>query len=88
MKVAFDRNFHKKLSRITDKAVLSKVKQAILQVEGADDILQIRNIKKLVGFKNYYRIKLGDYRIGLEYINDTLTFITIAHRKDIYKKFP
>ena len=41
------------------------------------------------GFKNFYRIKSGDYRLGFELINnDTIYFIAFAHRKDIYKKFP
>lgn len=45
--------------------------------------------KKLTGYKTFYRIRIGDYRIGIELEKtDTLRFIVIAHRKDIYTIFP
>jgi len=41
------------------------------------------------GFKTFYRIRIGDYRIGIELENPTtLRFIIVLHRKNIYKKFP
>ena len=88
MKVAFDKSFHKRIIRIKDKQVLGKIKQAILQAEEATDIQQIPNIKKMEGFKTFYRIRIGDYRIGIELKKDTISFITVANRKDIYKSFP
>lgn len=45
-------------------------------------------IKSIQGFKNYYRIKLGNYRIGFKKENENMIFIRILHRKDIYKNFP
>jgi mRNA interferase RelE/StbE len=43
----------------------------------------------LTGFKNYYRLRIGEYRLGFEKIDEnTIRFILIAHRKDIYKLFP
>jgi mRNA interferase RelE/StbE len=42
------------------------------------------------GFDNKYKIKIGNYRIGLtiDKNNSVLTCNRIAHRKDIYKIFP
>ena len=88
MKVSFDKSFYKRLIRIKDKVVLEKVKQAILQAEQATDIQHVPNIKKMEGFKTFYRIRIGDYRIGIELKKDVLWFITVANRKDIYKNFP
>ena len=48
----------------------------------------IPHIKKMEGFNTFYRTRVGDYRIGLEMKKDTLWFIIIANRKEIYKKFP
>lgn len=42
----------------------------------------------MIGYESFYRIRIGDYRIGIEIINEVITFITIFHRKDIYNKFP
>ena len=88
MKIVFDESFYKRLAKIKEKLVLEKVKKAILQVEAVEKIDQIPNLKKMEGFKSFYRIRIGDYRIGIELKQDTLWFITIAHRKDIYKNFP
>jgi mRNA interferase RelE/StbE len=60
----------------------------ITEVENASNFTQIKNLKKLTGFRNFYRIKMGDYRIGLQIEKDTVVFAAFAHRKDIYKHFP
>lgn len=44
--------------------------------------------KKLTGFKNAYRIRMGEYRIGFVFENGTIELIRILGRKDIYKYFP
>ena len=88
MNVSFDKSFYKRLVKIKDKTILEKLKHIILQVEEANDVQQIPNIKKMKGFKTFYRIRVGDYRVGIELKKDTIWFITIANRKDIYKRFP
>ena len=35
-----------------------------------------------------YRLKLGDYRIGLALENDIVVFVRFLDRKDIHKYFP
>lgn len=59
-----------------------------MDVEASNQISEIKNLKKLEGFKNAYRIKTGDYRIGVFIEEDTIEFVRFVHRKDIYKKFP
>ena len=47
--------------------------------------------KKMEGQKkgeNYYRIRVGDWRIGVEYVNPRIIIITILSRGNIYKRFP
>ena len=43
--------------------------------------------KKLKGYKNAYRIRVGDYRIIYEIEDKVLRILvmTIGHRKDIYE---
>lgn len=48
----------------------------------------IQGLKKLKGYKHYYRIRFGDYRAGISYRNNILTFERLLHRKDIYKYYP
>ena len=89
MIIEFDRSFIKSLDKIRDKVILSKVEKVIINLEKAKSLVEIPNLKKLVGYKTYYRIRIGDYRLGLEKIDDnTLRLIILANRKNIYKAFP
>ncbi|WP_365674315.1 type II toxin-antitoxin system RelE/ParE family toxin [Okeania sp. SIO3I5] len=57
----------------------------IEQVEKAENLTEIRNIKKFKGEAEYYRIRVGDYRLGIK-VNDGVVFLVrILHRKEIYR---
>ena len=88
MEVEFLSKFNKDLSKITSRSVKGQIKKAILQVESASTINAIPQIKKLRGFKNAYRIRIGDFRIGLFIEGDTAEFARVIHRKEIYRLFP
>ncbi|MFA5974486.1 MAG: type II toxin-antitoxin system RelE/ParE family toxin [Lentimicrobiaceae bacterium] len=89
MNVVFDKSFSKCIDKIRDQKVKERIIKIIISVEKADSIEKIPQIKKMVGWSNYYRIKFGDYRLGIELDNNnTIRFIIIAHRKDIYRNFP
>jgi mRNA interferase RelE/StbE len=49
---------------------------------------EIHNCKKLSGFKNAYRIRSGNYRIGLFLVNKKIELTRVLSRKDIYRYFP
>jgi mRNA interferase RelE/StbE len=68
--------------------VSDNVLEVVENVESAKSPKDIRNLKKLKGFKNAFRIIIGDYRIGVFIENDTLEFARIAHRKKFYNIFP
>ena len=71
-----------------DEDLLARIKAAIEQVENADNLLEIGNIKKLKADGNYYRIRVGDYRIGLAEDKDAIAFVRVLHRKEMYRYFP
>ncbi|MCY1722562.1 type II toxin-antitoxin system RelE/ParE family toxin [Prolixibacteraceae bacterium Z1-6] len=89
MNVEFDKSFLKSLDKIKDGKVLLKIEKIILSCEKASQLTEISGTKKLTGFPNYFRIRMGHYRIGFELLNtSTIRFIIVTHRKDIYKIFP
>jgi mRNA interferase RelE/StbE len=47
-------------------------------------------MEKMTGYPGKYKIRVGDYRIGITVDKQTQTLICqrIAHRKDIYRIFP
>jgi mRNA interferase RelE/StbE len=89
MTVEFDESFYTSLVKLKNPDVHPKILQIITMLENADSLRDIGSVKKLKGYSSYYRIRKGDYRIGIEQIEvDTIRLILVAHRKDIYSRFP
>jgi mRNA interferase RelE/StbE len=88
MKTIFAARFDKDLDAITNEATLEKIAQVIEEFEAANKPADIRNIKKMKGAKNAFRIRIGDYRIGVLIEKDTVKFARVGLRKDIYDIFP
>lgn len=88
MNVIFLKQFSKDISKITTPTVKIEILKAIEQVEQAQTTAQIENLKKLKGFRNAYRLKIGDYRIGVFISKNIVEFARVVHRKDIYRLFP
>ena len=88
MKAEFRESFAKDLKGVKDKGLLNRVKELIEVVEKADSLVDISNLKKLKGGSNYYRLRVGDYRVGITLENDMVIFVRFLNRKDIYKYFP
>lgn len=88
MQVKFEARFVKDLRAIKDVKTLTKVKEMISECQSAENLTVLNHVKKLYGCDHFYRIRLGDYRIGIEIIDDTIIFTRFLHRKDVYKYFP
>ncbi len=89
MRTEFKKSFARDLqARKNDKRFLDSVKDIIEHVEHADTLGDISNLKKLKGESNYYRIRFGNYRIGVRVQGNQVNFIRALHRKDIYRYFP
>lgn len=88
MKAEFLKQFYKDLNKIILQSTLDDIITSIKNVEESISLRDIKNLKKLKGYKNVYRIKVGDYRIGVFIENDVIEFARILHRKDIYRVFP
>ena len=81
-KKAFLRN----LKKITDPALKAEVEQVYAAVKAAKTMQNFPNLKKLKGFKTSYRIRVGDYRIGVTIVDDLVTFYRFGPRDNFYKQ--
>jgi len=89
MKIGFKASFHKDLKYIhNDEKLFTRIKEIILLIEASPGIDAIGNVKKLKSEGPYFRIRIGDYRVGLIIENDTAVFVRILHRSRIYRYFP
>lgn len=89
MKILIDRTFAKDIGKIRDRKVLQNINDLISGLEAVETLSEIPNTKKIKGDKEYFRIRIGNYRVGFEKLDDeTIILIRFLHRKDIYKYFP
>ncbi len=88
MNVKFEASFARDLKHIKDRRLLRRVQKVIEAIKAAPDLGEIRDLKKMQGYDTFYRVRLGDYRMGIEVIAGEVIFVRILHRKDIYRYFP
>jgi mRNA interferase RelE/StbE len=88
MKATFRKSFARDLRKVKSQPVRERVLAAIANVEAATNLRAIRNLKKLSGTGDYYRIRVGDYRIGLAIEGDIVDFVRCLPRQDLYRFFP
>lgn len=89
MIVKIDKSFQKDVSRINDAKIKTAIAKSIEQVKNSGNLSSIANLRKLTGYKDLYRLRLGNYRIGLRYTEEQeLVFIRFLHRKEIYQQWP
>lgn len=89
-RIEYTKRFLKELSKLPE-AVRSKAEKIAF-----DELVSLNNpfalgyLEPMTGYPDKYKIRLGDYRIGitLDKENQVIICQRIAHRKEIYKIFP
>jgi len=84
----FRESFDQDLSALTDSGLLRRIKRVIEQVEAARTFQEIPNLKRLDARGKYYRVRVGDYRVGFVFEQGVVTFVRCLNRKEIYRHFP
>ncbi|HEX7268078.1 MAG TPA: type II toxin-antitoxin system RelE/ParE family toxin [Streptosporangiaceae bacterium] len=48
------------------------------------------NVKKLAGYEDRYRLRVGDYRVIYEIMDEQLVILVVGvgHRREIYRAMP
>jgi mRNA interferase RelE/StbE len=88
MTVDYKASFHRDIKRLKDKEQAEKLKEIISEIKAAENLSEIKNIRKIEGFPNHYRIKAGEYRVGIVLSGNTIIFVRFLNRKEIYRYFP
>ncbi len=69
----------KKLRKVSQIIILEKLKKLEVTTKGI-------NIEKMGGFKNTFRIRVGNFRIVYRKIGDKFYVVLVGHRKDVYDR--
>ncbi|HTA27821.1 MAG TPA: type II toxin-antitoxin system RelE/ParE family toxin [Bacteroidia bacterium] len=88
MRVEVTRQFNKDISKLRDKKLLLALKAALQQIETATTLTEIHNLKKMEGATHHFRLRIGDYRMGIYFDKNTVFVSRFLHRKEMYRYFP
>jgi mRNA interferase RelE/StbE len=88
MNVLFTAKFNKDISKLTDDDLLERIALVIEDLENAQSLSNVSNVKKMKGYSGYFRIRIGDYRLGIYVEKNDIYIQRLAHRKNIYDIFP
>jgi mRNA interferase RelE/StbE len=88
MEIEFTKTFSKQIDSLHDESLKLRLAQVVQNVISANTLQDIINLKKLKGHQAAYRIRVGDYRVGLFFEEGVIVFAYLAHRKEIYNRFP
>ncbi|TAG59557.1 MAG: type II toxin-antitoxin system RelE/ParE family toxin [Cytophagales bacterium] len=76
-----------KLSKKLSIDIQKDIKEVITEIQTSENLDKF-DVKKMVGYTNYYRIRVNKCRIGIKLENNTIFFEAVAKRDEIYKIFP
>ncbi|MBL0310061.1 MAG: type II toxin-antitoxin system RelE/ParE family toxin [Bacteroidetes bacterium] len=88
MKVEVQRSFEKDIEKVTDAKLAAQISAVIDELENCKSLSGLRHLKRMQTKGSYYRIRIGNYRLGLLQDKDKLILLRFMHRKDIYNYFP
>lgn len=89
MNVEYSKAFVKAVKKLSGK-MLKSVKETILETRKAENIGQLKNCEKLVGYKNIYRLRIGNLRafffLRMEVEGNIVIFEYLVPRGQAYDK--
>lgn len=88
MQITYQKRFLKELVRIPIKHRQRIERFVFDQFPQSKTIIETGRIERLKGYQGYYKIRFGDYRVGLKIDGDKVVFERVLHRKDIYRFYP
>jgi len=81
MLIEMKSSFAKAMKKINQPEMANEVLNIIEEIQIAQNLFEIKNVKKLKGAKNSYRVKLfehSDYRIGFTLNNSVICLVVLV----------
>ena len=88
MNIEYRKKFLKELAKIPSEIRIRIEDFVFEELPVLDSVVHIKKLEKLKGYHNYYKIRFGDYRVGIKVEDEVIILERALHRKDIYRYFP
>jgi mRNA interferase RelE/StbE len=87
--VQYRQLFLRDLKKLKKTEIYDRIYELVFDIlPDVDNLQDFPNIKAMVGYPGYYRLRLGDYRVGFALQGDSLEFMRVLHRREFYRYFP
>ena len=88
MKVQYRQTFLKDLKQLKSSESYQRIYElAFTTLENINSLDEILDIKAMKGYPNRYRIRIGNYRLGIEVNGDLIEVMRVLHRREFYSYF-
>ena len=88
MEVEYRISFTRDLRRIRSAQIRQRVLRKVEELESAPTIGDVSGTGRLTADGRYYRIRIGDYRLGITVEGEVAVLVRFLHRREIYRAFP
>jgi mRNA interferase RelE/StbE len=89
LEVQYRQAFLKDLKQLKSLTSYQRIYElAFTTLETINTLEEIPDIKAMRGYAGRYRIRIGDYRIGIEVNGDVIEVMRVLHRREFYRYFP
>ena len=88
MRVVTRSSFSRDLRKIRDRKVRDKVEKFLDEACEASSLTHMANVLPMTDHEGYFRVRVGDYRVGPYLDGETLEIVRVLPRRDFYRVFP
>ena len=88
MEIRYHNQFHRDSRRLGNLSLASQVEQVIEQLKAASTIRDLRGVSRMTARGEHYRIRVGEYRLGITMDGETAILRRFLPRGEIYRRFP
>jgi mRNA interferase RelE/StbE len=88
MEVSYSKKFLKQLAGVPGEIRVKIENFAFNELVSVSSVSSLGKVEKMQGYDGFYKVRFGNYRVGLVIENERITVKTVMHRREIYKFFP
>ena len=88
MTVEPSRQFSRDVRRLGSSQIRRRLDRTIQELIEVADITEVSGIKRLLAEGQHYRIRIGDYRLGITMDGEIAVLRRFLPRGEIYRYFP
>jgi len=89
VEVRYRRRFLRDLKKLRSQPIYGRIFElAFTILPQAQTLRDVASVKAMRGYPGRYRIRVGDYRVGIEVQGGVVEVTCVLHRRDFYRYFP